>query len=54
MVIAYQKYFFTGDPAQTINPSGFSWNKIKKIIFINPIKIIIKSIKLINKLSLNT
>ncbi|AFZ53444.1 UvrD-helicase domain-containing protein [Cyanobacterium aponinum] len=26
------KIFFTGDPAQTINPSGFSWNKIKNNI----------------------
>ncbi|MBD2393313.1 UvrD-helicase domain-containing protein [Cyanobacterium aponinum FACHB-4101] len=27
------KIFFTGDPAQTINPSGFSWNKIKNNIY---------------------
>lgn len=27
------KIFFTGDPAQIINPSGFSWNKIKTNIY---------------------
>ena len=26
-------FFFTGDPAQIINPSGFSWNKVKDLIY---------------------
>ena len=27
------EFFFTGDPAQIINPSGFSWNKVKTLIY---------------------
>ncbi len=27
------EFFFTGDPAQIINPSGFSWNKVKALIY---------------------
>jgi intraflagellar transport protein 172 len=26
-------FFFAGDPAQIINPSGFSWKKVKDLIF---------------------
>ncbi len=26
-------FFFTGDPAQIINPSGFSWKKVKDLIY---------------------
>ncbi|MBD2179472.1 AAA family ATPase [Pseudanabaena sp. FACHB-1998] len=26
------EFFLTGDPAQIINPSGFSWNKVKTLI----------------------
>ncbi|MBF2057531.1 MAG: AAA family ATPase [Cyanobacterium sp. T60_A2020_053] len=29
------QFFLTGDPAQTINPSGFSWDKIKSLIWQN-------------------